>query len=335
MFLPVILVTMAMCLASASVPTLSNLPPPPGPPTKLLVPAYWFPGPSSPCSHPDYLRLAQGGQKVAAIVNPWNGPVSPDPSSGLYSAAFPSYHACFQTLFEAGNEVYGYVKTKEATETSPGVWLQTGLRNMVDIENDIRMWAQNFNLTGIFLDEVSNLWQVTEAVSWGDHVAFYQGIFNMVRTVKAGWRIVINPGSAFPHVFFSAAAPTPTADLAVVYEGSADRWDPTSISGGASSCPELLWTQAKGTFGPGPWCPLVPGWDGADSLIQAISNRTFGADKAAAALVYGGDGFTSSPATVVALGKSWGLSYVYLTDQSQAEPWKVLPSNWEALLAAV
>ena len=143
---------------------------------RLLVPAYWFPTTtssttSSSCSHPDYLRLAQAGSMVAAIANPYNGPVSPDPTSALYSPNFPEHHACIQALYDAGaapvvattwpgNQVFGYVSTKLATETSPGVWLQTGFRPLAEVQADLLAWNTHFNLTGIFLDEVSNLWQV-------------------------------------------------------------------------------------------------------------------------------------------------------------------------------
>ena len=56
--------------------------------------------------------------------------------------------------------MFGYVSTKLATETSPGVWLQTGFRPLAEVEAAILAWNTHFNLTGIFLDEVSNLWQV-------------------------------------------------------------------------------------------------------------------------------------------------------------------------------
>ena len=71
---------------------------------RLLVPAYWFPTTTSTssCSHPDYLRLARAGARVAAIANPYNGPVSPDTTSALYSPDFPKHHACIQALYDAG-----------------------------------------------------------------------------------------------------------------------------------------------------------------------------------------------------------------------------------------
>jgi len=301
--------------------------------TKILVPAYWYPTGNSQdeCVHQDYLRLAAGGRKVAAIVNPYNGPVSSDTTSPYYSLSFNNYHVCFQLLFTAGNEVFGYVKTKIASETSPGTWLQTGLRDITEIKEDINIWKENFNLTGIFLDEVSNLWQITEAASWGDHIAFYQSIFGYIRSVNPDWKIVINPGSAFSTEFIDASSPTNTADLAVVFEKSASYWDPASISGGQDTCIDLLWTQAKGTFGPGPWCPLVPEWDGADSLISLISEEK--TDKDVAALMYGGEGVDIQ--SVVSQAMSWNVGYLYVTDRPKATPWDKLPTYWEELVMAV
>ena len=109
--------------------------------TKILVPAYGYPTGKSPeeCVHQDYLRLAGAGAKVAAIVNPSNGPVSPDTTSSQYSLSYTNCQVCFQTLFTAGNEVFGYVKIKIASETSPVVWLQTGLRDITEIQINIQI----------------------------------------------------------------------------------------------------------------------------------------------------------------------------------------------------
>ena len=56
--------------------------------TKILVPAYGYPTGESPeeCVHQDYLRLAGAGAKVAAIVNPSNGPsVRRPPAPSIHS----------------------------------------------------------------------------------------------------------------------------------------------------------------------------------------------------------------------------------------------------------
>ena len=173
--------------------------------------------------------------------------------------------------------------------------------------------------------------QVTEAAAWGDHLLHYQNIFTLVREARPTWRIIINPGSAFTAALLRADPPAPTADAAVVFEGSADRWDPGAVAGGADSCTDILWTEAQGTFGPGPWCPLVPAWDGADALVQAITSGEVGE---AAALIYGGSGEVNITA-MVEQARSWGLTYFYLTDQPKASPWAALPEYWDRLLQAV
>ena len=78
--------------------------------------------------------------------------------------------------------------------------------------------------------------QVTEAAAWGDHLLHYQNIFTLVREARPSWRIIINPGSAFTTSLLGAEPPAPTADLAVVFEGGADRWDPGEVPGGMARC---------------------------------------------------------------------------------------------------
>ena len=172
--------------------------------------------------------------------------------------------------------------------------------------------------------------QVTEAAAWGDHLLHYQNIFTLVREARPSWRIIINPGSAFTTSLLGAEPPAPTADLAVVFEGGADRWDPGSVPGGAASCTDLLWTEAQGTFGPGPWCPLVPAWGGADTLVQAITSGEVGE---AAALIYGASEEVNIT-SMVEQARSSGITYFYLTDNPKAAPWAALPGYWDRLLEA-
>lgn len=233
----------------------------------------------------------------------------------------------------------GYVKTKNASETSPGVWTQTGFRSLSDIETDLRLWSTEFNIDGIFLDEVSNLWQVTSDTSFGDHIQFYQTVFQLIDSINSSWTITINPGSPFPTAFFNTASPgyetddldTPnrTADIALAFESSIDVWDPHTTN---QTCLDLLWTDVKGSYSPGPWCRYVPDWDGIDSMVDAFADGTFASlGKSAAVAIYGADNLTTgnepgSVTSVLDQAVRWNVSYLYLTDRS-----KVLNCNEKCL----
>jgi len=75
-----------------------------------------------------------------------------------------------QSLVASGVQLIGYVKTKVAHESSPGVWDQTGFRSMSNITTDLDTWAAHYSglMSGIFADEVSNRWQAVENAAWGN-----------------------------------------------------------------------------------------------------------------------------------------------------------------------
>jgi hypothetical protein len=236
-------------------------------------------------------------------------------------ASFSYYEVCFNMLRTGGNTVIGYVKTKNATETSAGVWEQSGFRSLSDIESDLRLWNKEFVVDGIFLDEVSNIWQVTENAAWGNHVAFYMKIFALIDEINANWTIVINPGSPFPIDFFSTPrnALNRTADIALVYESSSASWDPTQ-HGVGSTCLDGLWSTAQGSYSPGPWCPYVPVWDGIDSIVAGFEDGTFAAyDKYGAVALYGANSSLAADSaggvgSIVAQAVRWNMTYIYVTD---------------------
>ena len=152
----------------------------PGSGTKVLVPAYW--GATTDSDGP------AAGSRVAVIVNANNGPITPE--NGYYN----TYHACAQLLKDANNEVFGYVSTKEA-HLEDDTWVQTSLRDIDEVKQFVSDWSEFWDLSGIFLDEVSSAWQTEHKPEWGDHVKFYQEIFEMVKETNPNFRIMLNSAS--------------------------------------------------------------------------------------------------------------------------------------------
>ena len=94
-----------------------------------------------------------------AVVNPNNGPIDSS------DANFAAFAACVAALGDA--RAIGYVYTKIAEETSPGVWEQRAFRDAGDVEADLDAWAASGLVEGVFLDEVSNSWAASSS-GWAD-----------------------------------------------------------------------------------------------------------------------------------------------------------------------
>jgi len=217
--------------------------------------------------------------------------------------------------------VVAYISTK-TTNYSQGVWTQTGFRSTSTVRAYIDLYRSSQLgplLDGFFIDEVSNRWQATETASWGDHTAYYRSLFAEIRGLDARYVVVANPGSLPPDGLLNASAGG--ADTAVIFEGSLEQdWDPTV---GGSTCLAHLWTQQRGSFAPGPWCPYVPGWDGVDALI-ADAERGFGAvGSELAALIYGASAATIGTIHIQALAANVTSLYA-----STSRKWDDVPSWW-------
>ena len=117
----------------------------------------------------------------------------------------------------------------------------------------------------------------------------------------------------------------------MAFESGANKWDPRRYADGAS-CESQLYSQAQGSFPPGPWCVYVPGWDGVDGLVSAAQSPD-GAGAELAALIYGAsDAYIPA---IAAQAAAAGVTLLYVTDAPMATPWGALPSFWCDLLAAL
>ena len=108
------------------------------------------------------------------------------------------------------------------------------------------------------------------------------------------------------------------ADVVVIFEGSAAKWDPTF---GGSTCLAQLWSQAQGSFDPGPYCPYVPSSDGVDDLIASAQQRTLGSELAV--LIY--DASAASVGSIRAQALAANVTTVFATSSSL---WNAMPSWW-------
>ncbi|KAH8046811.1 hypothetical protein JL722_13445 [Aureococcus anophagefferens] len=103
----------------------------------LLVPAYWWAATDSSgvCTTADFHALAAAGDAAVAVVNPNNGPIDSS------DANFAAFAACVAAFVDA--RAIGYVYTKIAEETSPGVWEQRAFRDAGDVEADLDAWKKS------------------------------------------------------------------------------------------------------------------------------------------------------------------------------------------------
>ena len=296
--------------------------------TKVLVPAYWGATTDSDgnCNESQFEALAAAGSKVAVIVNANSGPITPE--NGYYN----TYHACAQLLKDANNEVFGYVSTKKA-HLEGNTWVQTGLEDIDEVKQFVRDWNEFYDLSGIFLDEVSSAWQSEHKPEWGDHVKFYQEIFETVKETNPNFRIMLNVGGIPPPEFINASDHV-TADVTITLEINADKYDPQSVDGGFDTCLDTLWHQEQGNFPPGPWCPFVPIYDHVEWMKDGFDNGTW-PDKAAGVILYGSEDHAWVPWDAVAQAKQANFEYIYISERLDDTAYFHLPAYWDELVAAV
>ena len=288
---------------------------------RSLVPLYFYPATSRAsngtllCTDTQWLSVAEGGSSVMAIINPASGPVD------IANPARAPLVACSKRLAERGVKLIGYVPTKLANETSPGVWKQYGFRSLASVAAMIDEWYNDREigpiLGGIFVDEVSNMWSATKDKVWGDHSTFYRTIFASIRDRSSSATVVANSGGPPPDMLITSGG----ADVVVIFEAAATKWDPSFFAPPGSvlahaGCQALLHAQNHGAFDPGPWCPFVPKVDGVDALVAGINSGRLRVQLAA--LVYGAKPANTSASwlgnTALQADES-NVTYLYVTEQ--------------------
>lgn len=156
----------------------------------IVVPAYFYPSSSSPL----WPAMNDAAERVPliAIMNPNSGP------AGFIDS---NYTRVVNELRAAGGTVIAYVATTYAAKPLSQVYAE------------IDLYSSQYNLDGIFLDEMSN----TTAGSTVDH---YEDIYNYIKGVDPNWLVMGNPGTTTQEAFMSR----PTADNIVVFENFASNY---------------------------------------------------------------------------------------------------------------
>ena len=148
----------------------------------ILLPAYFYPSSDPNQSFWDEMTAAAGQVGITAIMNPDNGPGSSVNSD--YTTAVDVFRA-------AGGKVVGYAHTSY------------GARSQADVLSEVASYASFYNIDGIFLDEMSNT-----SVDF----AYYQSLYNSIKSTNPGYRIFGNPGTNTLESYLTAA------DVLVTFE---------------------------------------------------------------------------------------------------------------------
>lgn len=157
-------------------------------PVELLVPLYVYPIQTNVWAE---VAKANAQVPVTAVINPNSGPGGGPPNS--------DYKRGLEILRSAGVTIVGYVDT------------DYGRRSIEEIQEDIDIYAQYFNLHGIFFDQTS---------ARIEHLKLYEKLYRFVRSRPQLERVILNPGSPLEQSFFLQ----PTGDVAIIFENTSQQW---------------------------------------------------------------------------------------------------------------
>ncbi|MCC0178664.1 spherulation-specific family 4 protein [Waterburya agarophytonicola K14] len=161
-------------------------------PPKILLPLYIYPNWYEPENYSWSKVISAANQvPIIAIINPNNGPDGGSPND--------DYQKGLEDLKQADIPILGYVYTKY------------GDRPIIEVKQDIDLYATYYDLDGIFLDE---------SASSAKQVDYYRDIYQYIKQ-KAGLdRVVINPGTHTDEQYSIA----PATDTAVIFENYPQPW---------------------------------------------------------------------------------------------------------------
>eukprot|EP00124_Ichthyophonus_hoferi_P002586 Ihof_evm6s181 gene=Ihof_evmTU6s181 len=241
--------------------------------------------------------------------------------------------ACVRMLEENNVRMVGYVFTKLSYQSPKnGHWTTFGMRPQWEVREDLDTWhrmMKGYSLfKGIFFDNVSSYHQIERIhMMYGvDQALWYRELITYSKQTVPGL-VVLNPGE-FTSLKLVVADPEngfpEPADIVVNVEESASVWSPP---GGAEGCLAELWDSNYGTYGPGPWCTIVPNHDGAEPYMKLTKEGKIGA----AAII--NDANLDFTFTQGAVALKNGFKYLYTTNLSFNDyPYQQVPKFWEAYL---
>ncbi len=138
---------------------------------KIIVPAYFYPNPTTVWD----LGISGKPNTAIMIANPLNGPGSGGDSS---------YVNIISRARQNGVKPAGYVATGYTA------------RGLSTIEADIDKWRTSYGITDIFLDEVT---------ADAGHIPFYSTLYNYIKSKAADATIIINPGASVDEGYVNVA----------------------------------------------------------------------------------------------------------------------------------
>ena len=152
----------------------------------ILIPLYNYPITWDTTQYIwDEVAAANSSVPIVAIINPNNGPDGGPPNS--------DYQYAMNDLRSAGVKMLGYVLTD---------W---GNRPIEAAKADVDLYANHFNVNGIFLDE---------AASGTDKLGYYSELYSYIKSKPGLSQVVINPGINVAEGYVSQ----PASDTAVIFE---------------------------------------------------------------------------------------------------------------------
>ena len=271
---------------------------------KLLVPFYISPTinlSTKTCSESNWIKLANGAPAGSVIImNPNNGPINST------SAEFNSWQICMNLLISKNLTLIGYVHSKNSyLDPTTQDWVQTGFRSLNDIANEVALWKNSYRqISGIFLDEVSNIWLPDWDSVKTDHLNFYATIYKTIKYYNANWKVFLNPGGPFFEEYLQNST-YKAGENAVLFENDISSWNNSCL-----------------VFGKGPFCVFQKTWDGVDSLRNAVLLGAY----SVSAMIYGIP-TTSSAAgdlAVLNVARQNKIEYIFMTDNV---PWNAMPGK--------
>jgi ribosomal 50S subunit-recycling heat shock protein len=173
------------------------------PKLSILLPLYKYPSHWNANSYIwDDVAAAQSKVDITAIINPANGP-------GASGTPNSDYQTGMQALRTAGVTMLGYVPTCWGNSQPQTDCYNT--RSVADMKRDIKAYADNFGVQGIFFDE---------AATASMQLSFYQELSTYARSLGLPL-IVLNPGITPDASYVSNDA---VAHSAVTFESSYAEW---------------------------------------------------------------------------------------------------------------
>lgn len=158
---------------------------------QLLIPLYSYPVWYTPKDYIwDDIITASHLVSITTIINPNNGP------GGIPNA---DYQEGLRQLRNNPIRILGYVSTQYAQ------------REIDDVQRDIDIYAQYFDIDGIFLDEVTNT---------SDKIGYYKKLSEYIKKIPKFQSVFLNPGTHINEEYVREFV----GDTVVVFEDEAINW---------------------------------------------------------------------------------------------------------------